>query len=88
MRRPQNNPVRLMSFALPRDEVYTKSSADLISALVHYIKPPTMDMSEHLTAHLAKEKDIIRRRTVKVSAEDIHGAMYGSSEVSCNHTAG
>ncbi len=56
--------VCLLSFALSTDEVYTKSPADLTSALARYITPPTMDVSEHLTAHLAKEEDRIRRRNL------------------------
>ncbi len=46
-----------------------------------------MDVSEHLTAHLAKEEDLIRRRNVN-SAGDLHTVMYGSDDAAGKHTAG
>ncbi len=92
-RRPRHrlhffSPVCLLNFALSTDEVYTKSPADLSSALARYIKPSTMDVSEHLTAHLVKEEDLIRRRNVNISAGDLHTAMYGSDDAAGKHTAG
>ncbi len=47
-----------------------------------------MDASEHLTAHLAKEEDLIRRRHVNISAGDLHTAMYGSDDAAGQHTPG
>ncbi len=47
-----------------------------------------MDVSELLTAHLAKEEDLIRRRIVKISAGDLHTAMYGSDDAAGKRTAG
>ncbi len=44
--------------------------------------------ARYLTAHLAKEEDLIRRRNVNISAGDLHTAMYGSEDAAGKHTAG
>ncbi len=37
-------------------------------------------MIEHLTAHLAKEENLIRRQNLNISAVDLHAAMYGGDD--------
>ncbi len=46
-----------------------------------------MDVREHLTAHLAEQEDLIRRRNIKISAGDLHTAMCGSDDAAGKHTA-
>ncbi len=68
------SPVCLLEFMLSDACMYTKQTPDLTSALARYTKRPTIDVNEHLAAHLAKEEDLIRR--TMYGNEDITGSTY------------
>ncbi len=80
--------VRLLEFVLSNDHVYAKTTADLTRAFARYTKPPTMDVNEHLTAHLAKEEDLIRRLNVRITPADLHEALYGKEDAREKHLSG
>lgn len=56
--------------------------------MARYHKPATMDVGEHLSAHLAKEEDLLRRQNVAISQDELNTSLYGSTDTDRKHTTG
>lgn len=79
---------RLIRFCLKEASIYTKPTSVITSALSRYQKPSDMDVQEHLTAHLQKERDLLLRRDSAISDEAMQSSLYGSTAADGTHVTG